>query len=189
MERGYLHIGHAKAAFLNDYFAHDAFRGKLIVRFDDTNPSKEKQEFEDSILHDLALLGIKADQVSYTSDYFEQLYDICEQMIRDGNAYADDTDPSIHKEDRRNRLPNPCRDRSPEESIVMFKEMKEGTELGKKHCIRARIFFDSANGAMRDPVIYRFPISKTRNRTLITGLVGRGTSTRHTILHAPSSTV
>jgi glutamyl-tRNA synthetase len=147
--RGYFYIGHAKAAFLNDYFAHDAFRGKFIVCFDDTNPSKEKQEFDDSILHDLALLGIKADQVSYTSDYFQQLYDICSQMIRDGNAYADDTDPNSHKEDRRNR--------PPDESIAIFKAMKQGTELGRKHCIRARILFDSANGAMRDPVIYRFP--------------------------------
>ncbi|KAK3374859.1 hypothetical protein B0H63DRAFT_496225 [Podospora didyma] len=122
---GYLHIGHAKAAFLDDYFAHDAFKGKLIVRFDDTNPTKEKQEPED--------------------DYFQQLYDISEQMIRDGNAYIDDTDPDTSKEYRRNRLPNPRRNRSPEESVAIH------------HCIRAKMLFDSLNGTMRDPAIYRFP--------------------------------
>lgn len=156
-DRGYLHIGHAKAAFLNDYFAHDAFNGKLIVRFDDTNPAKEKQEFEDSIIHDLGLLGIKPDRVTYTSDYFQQLYEICERMISDGNAYADDTDPAVQKEERMNRLPSKRRDRPAEQSLAIFREMKDGTELGKKHCIRARLAFNSANGALRDPVVYRFP--------------------------------
>ncbi|KAK4243113.1 tRNA synthetases class I, catalytic domain-containing protein [Corynascus novoguineensis] len=154
---GYLHIGHAKAAFLNDYFAHEAFDGKLIVRFDDTNPVKEKQEFEDSIIEDLHLLGIKPDRVTYTSDYFQQLYEICQRMIADGNAYADDTDPEIQTQDRRNRLPSKRRDRPSHESLAIFQEMKDGTEFGKKHCIRAKIVFDSLNGAMRDPVIYRFP--------------------------------
>ncbi|KAH8178833.1 tRNA synthetases class I (E and q), catalytic domain-containing protein [Sarocladium implicatum] len=154
---GYLHIGHAKAALLNDYFAHEAFSGKLILRFDDTNPSKEKQEFEDSIITDLALLNIKPDQVSHTSDYFKELYEVCEQLVRDGKAYADDTDPEIQKEDRRNKLASKCRDRPAEESLAKLKEMKEGTEEGRRHCIRARIAFDSSNGALRDPVIYRFP--------------------------------
>ncbi|KAK4103989.1 hypothetical protein N658DRAFT_514005 [Parathielavia hyrcaniae] len=154
---GYLHIGHAKAAFLNDYFAHEAFDGKLIARFDDTNPAKEKQEFEDSILHDLHLLGIKPDRVTYTSDYFQQLYEICERMIADGNAYADDTDPDVQKEDRLNRLPSKRRDRPPAESLAILQEMKDGTDFGRRHCIRARITFDSLNGAMRDPVVYRFP--------------------------------
>jgi glutamyl-tRNA synthetase len=155
--RGYLHIGHAKAAFLNDYFAHEAFDGKLIVRFDDTNPAKEKQEFQDSIIEDLHLLGIKPDRVTYTSDYFQQLYEICQRMISGGNAYADDTDPDVQKEERLNRLPSKRRDRPAAESLAIFKEMKDGTDFGKKHCIRARIAFDSPNGAMRDPVIYRFP--------------------------------
>lgn len=155
--RGYLHIGHAKAAFLNDYFAHEAFNGKLIARFDDTNPVKEKQEFQDSILEDLQLLGIKPDRVTYTSDYFQQLYEIGQRMISEGNAYADDTDPDVQKEDRLNRLPSKRQDRPAEESLAIFEEMKQGTDFGKKYCIRARIQFDSANGAMRDPVIYRFP--------------------------------
>lgn len=95
--------------------------------------------------------------MTYTSDYFQQLYNICQRMIAEGNAYADDTDPKVQKEDRLNRLPSKRRDRPPAESLAIFKEMKDGTDFGKKHCIRARIAFDSANGAMRDPVIYRFP--------------------------------
>lgn len=144
---------------MNDYFAKTApnGNGKLLVRFDDTNPQKEKQEFEDSILHDLELMDIKYVSVSHTSDYFQELYDIAEQMILDGNAYADDTDPEIQKADRKNRLASARRDRPAEESLAMFREMKNGTDLGRKHCIRARIAFDSSNGSMRDPVIYRFP--------------------------------
>ncbi|EAQ91695.1 hypothetical protein CHGG_03630 [Chaetomium globosum CBS 148.51] len=160
---GYLHIGHAKAAFLNDYFAHEAFDGKLIVRFDDTNPAREKQEFQDSILEDLQLLGIKPDRITYTSDYSQQLYNICERMIAAGNAYADDTDPNVQKEERRIRLPSKRRDRPAAESLAIFKEMKDGTDFGKKHCIRARITFDSTNGAMRDPVVYRFPKFKSED--------------------------
>ena len=95
--------------------------------------------------------------MTYTSDYFQQLYDIGERMIANGNAYADDTDPEAQREERRNRLPSKRRDRPPEQSLAIFKEMKNGTDLGKKHCLRARITFDSPNGAMRDPVMYRFP--------------------------------
>ncbi|KAK2599045.1 hypothetical protein QQS21_005512 [Conoideocrella luteorostrata] len=154
---GYLHIGHAKAAFLNDYFAHDAFSGSMILRFDDTNPKKERQEFEDSIIHDLSLLGIKSQKVTYTSDYFQQLYELCQKLISDGNAYAEDTDPEVQKDDRRNRLASECRDRPPSESLAIFEQMRAGTEFGQKHCIRARIAFDSSNGSLRDPIIYRFP--------------------------------
>lgn len=90
--RGYLHIGHAKAAMLNQYMA-EKYNGKLIIRFDDTNPSKEKQEFEDSIIEDLELLGIKpSGEVSYSSNYFQQLYDSAIKMIELGKAYCDDTD-------------------------------------------------------------------------------------------------
>ncbi|KAG6357056.1 hypothetical protein INS49_014933 [Diaporthe citri] len=154
---GYLHIGHAKAAFLNDFFAHNAYDGKLIVRFDDTNPAKEKQEFEEAILQDLGLLGIQPDQVTYTSDHFSQLCEIAEQMIRDGNAYADDNDPEALTAEKKQRLPSRRRDRPADESLAMFKEMRAGTPLGKQHCPRARIKFDSLNGALRDPAIYRFP--------------------------------
>lgn len=88
---GYLHIGHLKAAILNQYFA-EMYKGKLIIRFDDTNPSKEKEEFEDSILEDLGVLNIRGDKLSHTSDYFDQLYEYALQMIKTGKAYVDDTD-------------------------------------------------------------------------------------------------
>lgn len=106
---GYLHIGHAKAAILNMYFA-KMYEGKLLIRFDDTNPSKEKAEFEESIIEDLALLGIKGDRVSYTSDYFDQLHIFCVQMIKNGKAYADDTEQekvcSFDMHTRQSRLPS-----------------------------------------------------------------------------------
>ncbi len=87
---GYLHIGHAKAALLNQYFA-DMYKGKLLVRFDDTNPSKEKDEFVENILKDIADLGLRYDRLTYTSDYFPQLLELGEKMIRAGLMYADDT--------------------------------------------------------------------------------------------------
>ncbi|KJK78036.1 hypothetical protein H634G_06619 [Metarhizium anisopliae BRIP 53293] len=91
------------------------------------------------------------------SDYFEKVYDLCCQLISDGNAYAEDTDSKIQEDNRRDRLPSKRRDRPASESLAIFKEMREGTEFGKGHCIRARIAFDSSNGSMRDPIIYRFP--------------------------------
>lgn len=152
---GYLHIGHAKAALLNDYFAHKKYKGKLIVRFDDTNPSKEKQEFEDSILEDCKLLGIKPDQISYTSDWFEDLYKVTVQMIKDGHAYADDTPQEQLQEERKALIESKHRNDPPEVSLAHFEEMKQGTEEGKRWFIRAKIDMKSGNGAMRDPVIYR----------------------------------
>ncbi len=89
---GYLHIGHAKSCLLSDHFAHRAYNGKLLLRLDDTNPSKEKEEYQDAIIEDLALMGIRPDKVSFTSDYFEYLEEMCIRMIKEGNAYADDTD-------------------------------------------------------------------------------------------------
>lgn len=153
MYSGYLHIGHAKAALLNDYFAHEKYKGTLIVRFDDTNPSNEKEEFQDAIIEDLALMGIKPDKSTFTSDYFEELYQYCIRMIKDGNAYADDTDKETMAEQRMNGEPSKRRDASIEESLARFEEMKNGT--GPQWCIRAKISVDNPNKAMRDPVIYR----------------------------------
>lgn len=87
---GYLHIGHAKAAMLNQYFA-EIYKGKLIIRFDDTNPTKEKQEYQDGILKDLELLGIHGDVITYTSDHFDRLYEQAIEIIKLGKAYCDDT--------------------------------------------------------------------------------------------------
>jgi glutamyl-tRNA synthetase len=152
---GYLHIGHAKAALLNDYFAHEKYKGTLLLRFDDTNPSKEKSEFEQSIIEDLAMLGIKADKTSFTSDWFQELYELCIRMIKEGKAYADDTDQDTMRKQRMDGEPSKRRDRSVEESLAVFEEMKKGTPDGLKSCIRAKISVDNPNKAMRDPVIYR----------------------------------
>lgn len=152
---GYLHIGHAKAAYLNYYFAHVKYDGKMIVRFDDTNPSKEKEEYQDAILEDCKLLGVKYDQVTYTSDYFQQLYEMCVQMIKDGDAYADNTPQEEMRKEREERVDSVHRNDSVEDSLAHFEEMKEGTEAGRKWFIRAKIDMKSNNGAMRDPAIYR----------------------------------
>lgn len=152
---GYLHIGHAKAALLNQYFA-QAYKGKLIIRFDDTNPSKEKEEFQDSILEDLELLGIKGDRVTYSSDYFQQMYDMCVQLIKEGGAYCDDTPTEQMREERGEGIPSARRDRSVEENLRIFtEEMKNGTEEGLKNCVRAKIDYKALNKTLRDPVIYR----------------------------------
>lgn len=152
---GYLHIGHAKAAVLNKYFA-DMYHGKLIIRFDDTNPSKEKVEFQDSILEDLQLLGIKGDRITYSSDYFQQMFDLQVQMIKDGNAYCDDTVQEEMRAERMEGIASKRRDRSVEENLEVFtKEMFNGTEIGLQNCVRAKIDYKALNKTLRDPVLYR----------------------------------
>lgn len=160
-----MHIGHAKAALLNDYFAHDLYKGTLLLRFDDTNPSKEKQEFEDSIIEDLKLMGITPDKTSYTSDYLQELYEYCVRIIKEGHAYADDTDQETMRDERMKKLPSKHRDKSVEENLAIFEEMKAGSKVGHENCIRAKISFDSPNGAMRDPVIYRCNTETPHHRT------------------------
>ncbi|EJU05268.1 glutamate-tRNA ligase [Dacryopinax primogenitus] len=151
---GYLHIGHAKAAMLNQYFA-QMYKGRLIIRFDDTNPSKEKEEFEQSIIEDLALLGVHADLLSHTSDWFAKLYEECVELIKRGKAYADDTEQEQMRCERTERLPSKRRDMTPEETLQKFEEMKTGSVEGQRWCIRAKISYNDDNGALRDPVIYR----------------------------------
>lgn len=152
---GYLHIGHAKAAILNEYFAH-AYKGKLIIRFDDTNPTKEKVEFQDSIIEDLALLGIKGDKITYSSDYFDTMYDLAIKMIKLGKAYCDDTPLEKMREERMVGDASARRERTVEENLKIFtEEMKNGTEEGLKNCLRAKIDYKALNKALRDPVIYR----------------------------------
>jgi glutamyl-tRNA synthetase len=151
---GYLHIGHAKAALLNDYFAR-LYKGKLLLRFDDTNPSKEKMEYENSIKEDLELLGIRPDHVSHTSDHFPKIYDYALQMIQKGLAYVDDTDQETMRAQRFDGIDSKCRNKTVEENLKDFTEMKKGTEFGLKSCLRAKIDMSDKNKAMRDPVIYR----------------------------------
>lgn len=150
-----MHIGHAKAALLNDYFAHEEYKGTMLCRFDDTNPSKEKEEFQDAIVEDLALMGIKPDKTSYTSDYFEELYQYCIALIKQGDAYCDDTVQEKMKQERWDGNPSERRDSTVDENLGHFEEMKKGTEEGLRWCVRAKISVDNPNKAMRDPVIYR----------------------------------
>lgn len=152
---GYLHIGHAKAALLNDYFAHVRPGGRMICRFDDTNPTNESMEFQESILYDLKLMGIVPDKITHSSDYFQQMYDYAIQLIKDGKAFADDAELGKGDTDRRNRLPSKRRDMSIQETLERFNEMKKGFTEGKRWTLRARIAYDSLNGSLRDPVIYR----------------------------------
>ncbi|KAJ1817583.1 glutamate--tRNA ligase, partial [Coemansia sp. RSA 2599] len=151
---GYLHIGHAKAALLNEYIARSN-GGKLIVRFDDTNPSKEKAEFEESIVEDLRLLGIKGDLITHTSDYFQIIYEYALKLINKGLAYVDDTDQETMRAERMDGIASRCREQSLDENLERFQQMKEATEFGLKCCLRAKMSVDSKNKAMRDPVIFR----------------------------------
>lgn len=151
---GYLHIGHAKAAMLNNHYARH-YKGKLIVRFDDTNPSKEKMEFEESMIKDLATLQIKPDMVSHTSDYFEQLQTAMEELIKKGKAYVDDTDVDTMRNERDKGVCSKCRDQKVEENLRRFGEMLKGSEEGLKMCVRGKMDMQCANKCLRDPVFYR----------------------------------
>ena len=151
---GYLHIGHAKAAILNQYFAR-MYEGTFIVRYDDTNPSKEKEEFQQAIIEDLALMGIVGDKVSYTSDFFDQIYKLAIEMIKRDKAYADDTLQERMREERMNGIPSARREASVEENLARFAEMTTGSDEGKRWCLRAKLSYDNPNKALRDPVIYR----------------------------------
>ena len=151
---GYLHVGHAKAALLNQYYQ-QLFKGQLVMRFDDTNPAKENEEFEKEILSDLELLGVRADKYSHTSDYFDQIIQLAEQLIRQGEAYADDTDPETQKEERLKMICSKNRDNPLKETFSLWQEMRSGSERGKLCSLRAKIDMTSANGALRDPTIFR----------------------------------
>ncbi|KAJ7632905.1 glutamate-tRNA ligase [Roridomyces roridus] len=151
---GYLHIGHAKAALLNQYFA-KMYHGKLIIRFDDTNPSKERAEFEETILEDLHLLDIHGDVVTHTSDHFQTLYDLALKLIKSGQAYTDDTEQAQMRLERGEGIASAHREDSVDVNLKHFDEMTKGTTEGLRWCLRAKISVDNPNKAMRDPVIYR----------------------------------
>ncbi|KAH0622690.1 hypothetical protein JD844_025203 [Phrynosoma platyrhinos] len=151
---GYLHIGHAKAALLNQHYQVN-FKGKLIMRFDDTNPEKEKEDFEKVILEDVAMLHIKPDQFTYTSDHFETIMKYAEKLIQEGKAYVDDTPAEQMKMEREQRVESKHRNNSIEKNLQMWEEMKKGTEYGQTCCLRAKIDMNSNNGCLRDPTLYR----------------------------------
>ncbi|KAG8584421.1 hypothetical protein GDO81_008827 [Engystomops pustulosus] len=151
---GYLHIGHAKAALLNQHYQ-VTFKGKLIMRFDDTNPEKEKEDFEKVILEDVSLLQIKPDQFTYTSDHFEKIIQYAEKLIREGKAYVDDTPAEQMKAEREQRVASKHRSNPVEKNQQMWEEMKKGSAYGQTCCLRAKIDMNSNNGCMRDPTLFR----------------------------------
>jgi glutaminyl-tRNA synthetase len=165
---GYLHIGHAKSICLNFGIAQE-FGGLTNLRFDDTNPIKEEQEYVDSIMEDVRWLGFDwEDRLFYASDYFETLYGYAEKLITKGKAYVDD---QTAEEIRTTRgtltapgTPSPWRDRSVEENLDLFRRMRAGEFADGTRVLRARIDMASANLNMRDPVLYRI-LRATHHRT------------------------
>lgn len=151
---GYLHIGHAKAALLNQHYQQH-FQGKLILRFDDTNPAKEKEEYEEVILEDLKMLKVKYDHFSRTSDHFETILNYGEKLLKDGKAYVDDTDAETMKAEREARTESKNRNNSVQQNMKMWEEMKRGSATGQKCAVRAKINMKSDNGCLRDPAIFR----------------------------------
>jgi glutaminyl-tRNA synthetase len=156
---GYLHIGHAKAINLNFSIA-DEFNGKCNLRFDDTNPIKEEQEYIDSIKEDVRWLGFDwEDRLYFASDYFEQMYEYAVQLIKAGKAYVCDLNPDQIREYRGTLTEpgknSPYRDRSIDENLDLFEKMRTG-EFPEGSCVlRAKIDMASANLNLRDPVMYR----------------------------------
>ncbi len=156
---GYLHIGHAKSILLNYGLAKE-YGGKFNLRFDDTNPTKEKSEFVESIKEDVKWLGADyEDRLFFASNYFDQMYEIALKLIRKGKAYVSDLTADEMREYRgtltepgRN---DPMRERSVEENLRLFQEMKEGKYADGEKTLRAKIDMASSNINMRDPILYR----------------------------------
>ncbi|SCP05282.1 glutamate--tRNA ligase, putative [Plasmodium ovale] len=160
---GYLHIGHAKAAFLNSYYA-NMYEGKMLLRFDDTNPALEDIKYETSIMEDLENLGLKYEKISYSSDYFSLLEEYCIKLLKMGMAYADDTNVDEMRTQRGEGIDSANRNNSVEQNLELFEEMRKGTNIGQKNCIRAKIDMQSKNKCMRDPVIYRCIVDVPHHR-------------------------
>lgn len=165
---GYLHIGHAKSICLNFSLA-KKYNGLCNLRFDDTNPAKEEQEYVDSIKEDIQWLGFRWDgQECFTSDYFQQLYEWAVQMIKEGKAYVDEQTPEQIAEQKKSPtepgIESPYRNRSVEENLTLFEKMKAGEFPDGACVLRAKIDMTSSNMHMRDPLMYRI-LHKTHHRT------------------------
>ncbi len=164
---GYLHIGHAKAICI-DFGLADEFGGKTNLRFDDTNPEKEEQEYVDAIQADVRWLGFDWERLCYASDYFPQLYEWALKLIRDGKAYVDDLSADEIRKHRGTLTEpgknSPYRDRTVEENLDLFQRMKAGEFPDGSRVLRAKIDMGSPNLNMRDPVMYRI-LHATHHRT------------------------
>ena len=156
---GYLHIGHAKSILLNSGLA-QKYNGKFNLRFDDTNPTKEKTEFVEAIKEDIKWLGADwEDRLFFASDYFDQMYEAAVQLIKKGKAYVSDLSADEIREYRGTLTEpgkeDPAGSRSVEENLALFEDMKNGKFADGEKVLRARIDMTSSNINMRDPVIYR----------------------------------
>ena len=155
---GYLHIGHAKAICM-DFGAAEKFKGICNLRFDDTNPSKENNEYVDNILNDIKWLGFKWENIYYASDYFEKLWQFAEWLINKGLAYIDEqTAEDIAKQKGTPTTPgvnSPYRDRPAEESLALFKQMNTLEAVEGSMVLRAKLDMSHTNMHFRDPIIYR----------------------------------
>lgn len=155
---GYLHIGHAKSICLNFGLAQE-FSGQCYLRFDDTNPTKEEQEYVDAIIEDVSWLGFEWQEITHSSDYYQQLYDFAVILIKAGKAYVDSlTMDEIRAYRGTLQEPgkdSPYRNRSIEENLDLFTRMKNGEFADGTHVLRARIDMQAGNVNLRDPVLYR----------------------------------
>ena len=164
---GYLHIGHAASICLN-FGLGLSYNAPVNLRFDDTNPAKEEQEYVDSIKHDIKWLGFEWDKELYSSDYFQQLFDWTITLIKEGKAYVDNQ--SSEEMAKQKGTPtevgtnSPNRDRSTEENLYLFMKMKNGEFEEGSHVLRAKIDMEHVNMHMRDPIMYRI-LKKTHHRT------------------------
>ena len=164
---GYLHIGHAKAIGINFGLGekHDA---PVNLRFDDTNPTKEEQEYVDAIIEDVSWLKYKWDKITYSSDHFEKLYFWAEHLISAGKAYVDSQTSDQIAEQKgtptKSGSNSPYRERGEQENMKIFREMKEGEHKEGAHVLRAKIDMADPNMLLRDPVMYRI-MNKTHHRT------------------------
>lgn len=164
---GFLHVGHLKAIALN-FNLGQRYNAPVNLRFDDTNPVKESQEFVDAIKENITWLGYEWDQECYASDYFEQLYQWALFLIKNGKAYVDSQDSAAIAEQKGTPTQagsnSPYRDRSIEENLTLFQEMKEGKHPEGAHVLRAKIDMSAPNMLLRDPVMYRI-LFKHHQRT------------------------
>lgn len=151
---GYLHIGHAKAALLNYHIA-QRFRGRMLLRFDDTNPSKEKDEYVQNILHDLETLQIKYDVLTHTSDHFDKILDYGTQLLKAGKGYIDDTPVEQMRKERMDGIESKNRNNSIEKNLELWEEMKKASPEGLKCVMRGKIDMQAKNKALRDPSFFR----------------------------------
>jgi glutaminyl-tRNA synthetase len=163
---GYLHIGHAKAICIN-FLTAEKYSGRCDLRFDDTNPVKEDTEYVDSIQEDVAWLGFKWKALHYASEYFPKMYECACELIRKGLAYVDDQTADEIRGTRGTLTEpgadSPFRNRSPEENLEIFTQMKEGKFTDGERVLRAKIDMTAANMNMRDPVIYRISHTEHHN--------------------------